>query len=105
MGTVVEKDEELTWYRHHDWKPTNEPKKEFAPTQITGDGASTAAAEVSKPVVGSAWNAAGTWEDKDVTAFAKKTLKEKLVELPSVDVAGGTLSSTEVDAVEGEASK
>lgn len=103
--TVVEKDEELTWYRHRDWKPTNEPKKDFAPTQITNDAASTAVTEASKPVVGSAWNAAGTWEDKDVTDFAKKTLKEKLIDLPSVDVAGGTLSSTEVGAVDGEASK
>merc|ERR1712032_717307 len=27
--------ENLSWYKHRDWKPTNEPKQEFKPVAIT----------------------------------------------------------------------
>jgi len=101
---VVETDENLTWYRHREWRP-EEPKQEFKPTQISGDAAA-GVAEAAKPTAGSAWNAAGTWEEKDVTAMAQKTLKERLNEpLPGLDVAGGSLAAGGTEAVEGEASK
>lgn len=104
--TVVEDDENLTWYRHREWKPTAEPKKEFTPTQITPESGSAAPqGETTRPAAGSAWNAAGTWEEKDVTALAKQTLKEKLEALRDIDVAGGVLSAKVEDAVEGDASK
>eukprot|EP00408_Alexandrium_pacificum_P059195 CAMPEP_0171180422 /NCGR_PEP_ID=MMETSP0790-20130122/13748_1 /TAXON_ID=2925 /ORGANISM="Alexandrium catenella, Strain OF101" /LENGTH=334 /DNA_ID=CAMNT_0011645353 /DNA_START=52 /DNA_END=1057 /DNA_ORIENTATION=- len=101
---VVETEENLTWYRHREWKP-QEGKQEFKPTQIS-DQKAQEEAEAAKPAAGSAWNKAGTWEDKDVTERAQKTLKERLGEsLPSVDVGGGSLSCEGVDAVEGDASK
>jgi hypothetical protein len=101
---VVEDDEKLDWYRHREWKPANEPKKEFRPTQITAEeGQATSGGE--KPTAGSAWNAAGTWEEKDVTAHAHKTLKARLDALPSVDVAGGSLAIVDIADLEGDASK
>jgi hypothetical protein len=105
---VVIDDEEadLTWYRHREWKPTSEPKKEFKPVQLTGDAAAAAsAADTSKPAAGSAWNTAGTWEDKDVSSTAKSMLRARLEDSTSVEVAGGTLSVSEVEALDGEASK
>jgi len=102
---VVESDENLTWYRHREWKP-EEGKKEFKPTQIVSETAVQSREAEVAPMAGSAWNKAGTWEDKDVTTEARRTLKEKLSE-PSapVDVAGGSLSMEGVDSVEGDASK
>jgi hypothetical protein len=106
---VVEDDEELgdiTWYRHREWKPTNEPKKEFKPVQLAGDeAAAAAAAETAKPAAGSAWNSAGTWEDKDVTEMAKSMLRRRLEDVPTLDAAGGSLSILAVESLDGEASK
>jgi len=105
---VVIDDEEadLTWYRHREWKPTNEPKKEFKPVQLTAaEEAAASAAVASKPAAGSAWNTAGTWEDKDVSSTAKSMLRARLEDFPSVEVARGTLSASEVVALDGEASK
>jgi hypothetical protein len=98
----VEDNEDITWYRHREWKPTTEPKKEFKPTQIEAE----VAASAPVPTEGSVWNAAGTFEDKDVTATAQTMLREILSDaLPSVDVAGGILGIDEVKSVEGDASK
>lgn len=105
---VDDEEENLTWYRHREWKPTSEPKKEFKPVQITGDAAAAAAAATessSKTGAGSAWNSAGTWEDKDETSKAKSMLRAKLEDFAPLDVAGGTLSISEVESVDGEASK
>lgn len=102
---VVESDENLTWYRHREWKP-DEGKKEFKPTQIAPETAAQPTEAEVAPKAGSAWNKAGTWEDKDVTTEAQKTLKEKLNEpVSALDVAGGSLSMEGIDSVEGEASK
>mmetsp|Transcript_55253 Transcript_55253/g.145449 ORF Transcript_55253/g.145449 Transcript_55253/m.145449 type:complete len:321 (-) Transcript_55253:14-976(-) len=97
-------EEKFDWYRHREWKPTAEPKKEFAPTALAGDAAELAS-KASPPKAGSAWNAAGTWEDKDVTSMALSTFKEQLQGFPSIDAAGGAIEVTSVDNVEGEASK
>jgi len=105
---VNEDDEDLKgWYRHREWKPTAEPKKEFTPTRLDPNAAQAAeaVAEASKKAEGSVWNAAGTWEDKDVTEMAKKTLQEALAAFPNVDAAGGQLVTEDVASVDGEASK
>lgn len=107
--TVVDDDEEkFDWYRHREWKPTNEPKQEFKPQQLEGSAASlsSSAAPDGGAKAGSAWNVAGTWEDKDVTDMARKTLKAALESgIPSVDVAGGTIAFESAGDVEGDASK
>merc|ERR1719296_137387 len=101
---ITEHDEDLTWYRHREWKPTAEAKKEFTPQAINAQQAAQAAA-TAKPAEGSEWNKAGTWEDKDVTEFAISGLKAKLVDFLPVDVAGGSLTAEGVEGLEGEASK
>lgn len=101
---VVESEETLNWYRHREWKPTEEPKREFSPTLLAGKDAE-AASMTKKPSAGSAWNAAGTWEDKDVTSMARQTLQVKLEGLPDIEAASGTISVTEVSDIEGDASK
>lgn len=103
--TVVENEENFNWYRHREWKPTDEPKREFTPQAIVPTDAKPEDHSASPPKAGSIWNAAGTWEEKDVTAMAQKTLKEKLSGFQSVDAAGGALLPMDVESVEGEASK
>ncbi|CAE7677787.1 unnamed protein product [Symbiodinium pilosum] len=103
---VVDNDDDDvgTWYRHREWKPTQEPKKEFKPVPV--EAKAGAPAEDSSPAkAGSAWNAAGTWEEKDVTEFAQKGLREALSSFQDVEAAGGVISASPVEAVEGEASK
>jgi hypothetical protein len=97
-------EEKLDWYRHREWKPT-QPKQEFKPTQL--NEAQAAADTTASPAVGSVWNKAGTWEDKDVTDMAQSSLRERLQEpmLPNIDAAGGALSVDEIEKVEGDASK
>lgn len=57
----------------------------------------------------SAWNKAGTWEEKDVTKWATKTLEEQLLQttyaLPDSSPAPGALVTiSKVDKLEGHAS-
>eukprot|EP00933_Yihiella_yeosuensis_P043335 TRINITY_DN3807_c2_g1_i4.p1 TRINITY_DN3807_c2_g1~~TRINITY_DN3807_c2_g1_i4.p1 ORF type:complete len:337 (+),score=94.11 TRINITY_DN3807_c2_g1_i4:76-1086(+) len=104
--TVVDNDDEkLTWYRHREWKPSAEPKKEFKPEKLDSSSASDSSPAAAKPQAGSAWNAAGTWEDRDVTSFAKDSLTQRLGSQPELDVAGGVMSVVSVTDVEGDASK
>lgn len=106
--TVVEAEENLTWYRHREWRPTDEPKREFTPTKID-DAAAASSPEGQSPErkqqAGSVWNAAGTWEEKDVTSMAKSTLSQKLSGLKELEVAGGVLSLEPHPTIEGDASK
>ncbi|CAJ1400576.1 unnamed protein product [Effrenium voratum] len=98
---VMDDEDVGTWYRHREWKPTAEPKKDFAPTRLEAEASAS-----SKPAAaGSAWNAAGTWEEKDVTDFAKNGLAEALRSFQDVEAAGGVLCIKDVEKVEGEASK
>ena len=61
-------EEELTWYRHRE---TKLPPSASGPSKI---------AAPPKPVVaqGSAWNAAGTWEERDVTKWVSDAVQESL---------------------------
>eukprot|EP00927_Polykrikos_kofoidii_P078882 TRINITY_DN75683_c0_g1_i1.p1 TRINITY_DN75683_c0_g1~~TRINITY_DN75683_c0_g1_i1.p1 ORF type:complete len:321 (-),score=74.55 TRINITY_DN75683_c0_g1_i1:397-1359(-) len=103
---IVEDDENLTWYRHREWKPSDEPKREFKPEVISDAPSATPADDdANKPTAGSVWNKAGTWEDKDVTATAKSTLQEKLSNFPPLDAAGGSIVIDKIDNLEGDASK
>lgn len=98
---VVEEDDDVgTWYRHRDWKP--EQKQEFKPVHMQQNNQETAQ---KAPVAGSAWNAAGTWEDSDETEWAKSRLPQMLVghkhELPGCRVS---LEVEKVDNFGGDAS-
>lgn len=64
-------DEKIDWYRHRETKLPSCPSS--APQKITDSGNGTARA----PEQGSAWNAAGTWEDKDVTKWAEGEIEKR----------------------------
>ncbi len=77
-------------YYHFKSTPAEEAAR-YAPKPI--DASSAAAAP--KPAGGSAWNAAGTWEEKDLTSWAHERLKEILptVEIPAHSDCRATINS------------
>jgi hypothetical protein len=66
-------------------------------------GAAPDAAAPSAASAGSAWNTGGTWEEKDMTSWAKEELEKRLKTVKAVD---GALSAkvSKVKDVEGSAS-
>lgn len=91
-----DEDEPLTWYKHRE---TKLPPSASGPVKQV-------AAEASRPKApsaGSAWNAAGTWEERDVLPWAKEKVTEVLVGL-SRDFGQGAIVATEVKGVKGDAS-
>lgn len=97
---IDDSDEKIDWYRHREWKP-QEAKAEFTPQRVD----SSAPQQLKEaPAVGSAWNAAGTWEEKDTSDWSKRTLKEQLLKTGTVDAAGGVLEVSGIEAVDGDSS-
>eukprot|EP00931_Biecheleriopsis_adriatica_P110558 TRINITY_DN84846_c0_g1_i1.p1 TRINITY_DN84846_c0_g1~~TRINITY_DN84846_c0_g1_i1.p1 ORF type:complete len:413 (+),score=123.47 TRINITY_DN84846_c0_g1_i1:31-1269(+) len=90
--SVVVKHEDVgTWYSHRDWKP-EEPRKEFQPSKVENVVDTSQAA-------GSAWNAAGTWEEKNMIPWWKEHL-QGLVSLGD----GEVMQVDKVDSIAGDAS-
>lgn len=54
--------------------------------------------------LGSAWNAAGTWEEKNINAWAAERIKDLLTSINSLDFPNGKAEITEVSRCEGDAS-
>jgi hypothetical protein len=52
----------------------------------------------------SAWNTAGTWEDKDKTKWAKKRLKTLMEDIVIIEENGNNCQVTKVEKLEGDAS-
>merc|ERR1712083_1061399 len=61
---VVVNDDVGSWYKHRDWKPSDE-KKDFAPAKVDADTVKASASTSGA----SAWNAAGTWEEKNMVPW------------------------------------
>jgi hypothetical protein len=100
---VKDDDDEIgDWYRHREWIP--EKKEIFVPTKINADAASAPPSrEELKRGSSSAWNAAGTWEDKDMTPWWTERIPEALTDFKH----GGSVGLFQVDKVKdvkGEAS-
>lgn len=53
--------------------------------------------------LGSAWNSAGTWEEKSLDKWAKTRIKELLVSVGSLEMSGGKAEITEVTISSGDA--
>ncbi|KAL7096204.1 hypothetical protein ACP275_10G068000 [Erythranthe tilingii] len=53
--------------------------------------------------LGSAWNRAGTWEEKNLNKWATDRIKELLVTMGSVDFSGGKAEIAEVTRCSGDA--
>jgi hypothetical protein len=71
--------------------PAVSPPPQLLSTSVSGDltappSAATVAAAAPQAIGGSRWNAAGTWEDKDISSWAHPRFKELIqaVEVPSV---------------------
>jgi len=82
------------------------PKKLDASVDTT---TTTAEASSSTPSGASAWNKAGTWEEKDLTSWAKTTLQEQIEQakyiLPDSSPApGAEVTVSKVTTVDGHAS-
>ena len=52
----------------------------------------------------SAWNTAGTWEDKDKTVWAKKKLKSLMEDIVIIEENGNNCQVTKVEKMDGDAS-
>lgn len=93
--TVVEKDDVGTWYKHREWKPQETPQ-EFTPARAEPVEKERAQAGSS---AGSSWNAAGTWEEKNMLPW----WQERLQKLQGLDDGEG-LQIDKVGPIQGEAS-
>jgi tetratricopeptide (TPR) repeat protein len=79
---------------------------DITPQRLDANAGSTASPNAPRPITKqhsqtSAWNSAGTFEEKDKSEWAKERLKELLL---AVTVDAGTISVTKVEKVEGDAS-
>ncbi|XP_068642322.1 uncharacterized protein [Aristolochia californica] len=54
-------------------------------------------------VLGSVWNQAGTWEEKNLNSWASSRIKELLTSLSSLEFSSGKADITEVTKCSGEA--
>lgn len=90
---VVEDEEKLDWYRHREWKPSVAVCTDsFVPKPISEPLPVCVDSSVSKAK--SAWNAADTWEERDVLPQVKEWLS---MEIPKIDesMISGNLSEIE----------
>lgn len=73
--------------------PAVSPTPQLLSTGVAGDltappSAATVAAAAPQAIGGSRWNAAGTWEDKDISSWAHPRFKEVLKEVTVPSVSG-----------------
>lgn len=78
-GYKIVGDKKTSFFHH---EQTEEEKRligDIAPKRIDPTTAQASAPAVDKPKNVSAWNNAGTWEEKDVTAWATETLQAQIL--------------------------
>ncbi|CAE8632547.1 unnamed protein product, partial [Polarella glacialis] len=95
--TLVENESVGSWYKHREWKP-EEPQQDFAPSKL-GEQVAAGAQSKSSASGTSAWNSAGTWEEKDMMPW----WSQKLQALNGLG-DGEVLTVEKVEGVRGEAS-
>eukprot|EP01083_Nonionella_stella_P001497 4317_1 len=78
MTRATSKVEESTYY-HFASTPAEEAEK-YKPKKVNGDAGVAPGTESHH---GSAWNQGGTWEEKDMSSWAKDCLKEKFLGIAS----------------------
>jgi activator of HSP90 ATPase len=57
----------------------------------------------STPQLGSVWNTAGTWEEKNLNKWASERIKDLVVSVGSIEFAGGKAEIAEVSKCVGDA--
>ena len=106
---------------HYAWNATTASREaelkslgvSISPRRIDtgGDGAGSAVAGVGAPFssssscispTASSWNAAGTWEERNVSVAAHATFKDRLISLVAIPQRGLRLHILSVEKVEGD---
>ncbi|KAH6779208.1 chaperone binding / ATPase activator [Perilla frutescens var. hirtella] len=84
------------WVREasRDAAPLPVPKK-IEPTDLSN--------QTTQSHLGSAWNRAGTWEEKNLNKWATERIKELLLSMDSLEFSGGKAEITEVTRCSGDA--
>jgi len=102
-----DEDEKFDWYRHRETKlpqDANAAPQRVEPQAAAPDGYDTPSyAHGASEKSGSVWNKAGTWEERDVMAAARKVLEESLVP-EELDIGQGVIRLKDVTGIEGSAS-
>jgi hypothetical protein len=79
---VVDEDEKIVWYRHREWKPEiRQDVSQFVPTKIDSPQPDKPRANPTK----SAWNAADSWEERDVTQSAREWLQREVKRIKNIE--------------------
>eukprot|EP01061_Rhynchopus_euleeides_P006191 TRINITY_DN15260_c0_g1_i2.p1 TRINITY_DN15260_c0_g1~~TRINITY_DN15260_c0_g1_i2.p1 ORF type:complete len:191 (+),score=60.45 TRINITY_DN15260_c0_g1_i2:101-673(+) len=91
--------DDLKFYKHREWKPGTDAAPAPVPVKVMDAPAPTTAS----PTGESAWNAAGTWEERGQKAWATEHLKKLLVGLSYQHDGYGEVKVTELE-VTGDAS-
>ncbi|CAA3017641.1 uncharacterized protein LOC105173740 [Olea europaea subsp. europaea] len=86
------------WIREvtHDAAPLPVPKK-LNPEDLSNQS--------NKTFLGSAWNGAGTWEEKSLNKWATDRIKELLLSMGSLEFSGGQAEVSEVTKCSGDKKK
>ncbi|KAJ6819753.1 uncharacterized protein M6B38_401100 [Iris pallida] len=97
-GVVVTEEKKSSSYRYWVREPSSAAPPPPAPRKLTPQ-------DVPKPTnaVGSVWNQAGTWEEKNLNSWASNRIKELLSSLGSLEFSGGNAVIDEVSNCSGDA--
>ena len=89
-------DEPLTWYKHRETKlPDSNVQHVRLPSEENLN---------RKDSAGSAWNAAGTWEERDVLPKVRERIETVVKRVSDRDFGSGVISVDRVKSVTGDAS-
>ena len=92
-------DEPLTWYKHRETKlPDSNVQHVKLPSTPSEENLNR------KDSAGSAWNAAGTWEERDVLPKVRERIESVVKRVSDRDFGSGVISVDRVKSVTGDAS-
>ena len=98
---MAEKD--MKFYKHREWKPGADAAPEARPVKLMNSEEAAKHASPTNSTGGSAWNSAGTWEERSQKTWAEGHLKKLLVGLTANHEGYGEVRVSEL-AVTGDAS-
>ncbi|KAM7253341.1 hypothetical protein ACFE04_025959 [Oxalis oulophora] len=107
--TIEEKEEEekkqTSSYRYWVRESTVDSAPPPVPKKLTSDDIHNLSNQTKSSInLGSAWNSAGTWEEKNLNKWATNRIKELLHSLGSLEFSSGNAEITHVTKCDGDAS-
>ncbi|KAJ6794913.1 Uncharacterized protein M6B38_228395 [Iris pallida] len=99
VGVAEKKLTSSSSYRY--W--VREAKADAAPLPVPRKIATEDASRLSGGALGSVWNQAGTWEEKNLNSWASNRIKELLSSLGTLEFSGGSAVIDEVSKCSGDA--